>query len=1438
MKFFLFVSWCLSLTLFASETQKPSLPEGESWSWDAEPVVATSQLRGERVLNGLWLFQPAKDAQAPTGPWGAIRVPGSWEMQAEWGNMNLPGLVGQSPAWPGVTFGDGDNGKNEHVLSLPNAWYEREISIPEAWKGRKVMVDFQRVSTDALVFLDGRKVGELHWPGGSVDLTPHVQFGAKHQLRLHITAVASEKELLIAMREDYADKGNSGLRHRGIIGDVVMTSEPAGPTLQPIAVNCSVQKSEISLTFGSDGLTAATDGTATAIIRKWPSGEEALRWESPVRLIPNETITLTQPWKDPLLWDIGQPNLYTVSLEVKAGALHDERTERFGFREIYQEGRKIFMNGRELRTRTAHANADQTGGNRENAVAHIKRHLHDGYSLLEIWPNDVFRRGFGDFRGHYAHWADEMGILLFMPLVRPDDIFKWQQEIPEPLYQKWYEANRKHVVDVRNSPSVLAYLFFGNEFMTSDDQNPLRIGNREALMQSQQKDVSKAIEMLENLRKLSPTQLFASHSGAAVGDFHTANHYLGITPIQEREETLAAWTLTGDMPFGSVEFCSPFSADLHRARSAWNTMSEALFHEHAAAQLGAESYLLETDAYRKSIVDTYDPVRKEYTAWAGGPKGYVAYQPYQIYAVDSLKRIWRSWRTYGITFGMVQWEKFIRPEVEVPGKIKCAPFVPGTRGVYYAEVPANWRDDSALDLATLLPHQRAYYDGIQPTLAYIGGSSENDAWVAKDHHFTAGQAVCQSFVLVHDGSQALNYRIDWSLTWPDQKFDQQGEQEGSIGAGKSLVLPLNFTAPLVTEKTDAVLKMTAKIGDKIYQDEKKFRVYPVVEESPKKMLVYDPEGETSATLKSLGYDLAPWVDQMEARDELLVIGRKALSDPSFPKQAFHDFVQQGGRAILFAQDPEYLRERAGLRVHRWIGRQFWPVGTQAEHPLLKGVDGIDLRDWSGFSSLLPNLNQHDLDEAAQRKGYPIYGYRVGGRGGVSSSAWEKPHHSGWTPLLEGEFDLAYSPLMYLPYGKGLLVSCSLDIEARLDPAASKITHRLIQWASQYTSLPRRETFYTGNIVGEQWLRMLTLKFQQTSSAPAAGSLWVIGPDAKIESSVVEAALAQNTQILIIGAQATLPMGLTTQTKAFGKISQPLPLWPELAGISMSELRCRTDIQVPLVQASEGVEIAADGWIARRKTGAGVLMAYQAHPELLEIEKKPYHRYSEWRWNRALSQLLTNLGGTFITDEQFFQFKANPYSSIDLAGTWKCWLEKSMPPSASPSEPSIDAVPVDRSIAQLGFDDSSWETFQAPAINQLGSTNLEKTDGSIWLRYRFNIPAEWEGKGDVTLTLGALDDFDQTFFNGIRVGAVDRTQPDSWNFPRIYRVRYYVVKPGQENVIAIRLFDQFGGGGMGAGGTPFSMRVELMDQPDNASYYVPGFLLDKEMGDDPARYTRW
>ena len=171
------------------------------------------------------------------------------------------------------------------------------------------------------------------------------------------------------------------------------------------------------------------------------------------------------------------------------------------------------------------------------------------------------------------------------------------------------------------------------------------------------------------------------------------------------------------------------------------------------------------------------------------------------------------------------------------------------------------------------------------------------------------------------------------------------------------------------------------------------------------------------------------------------------------------FVQNGGGLLVSGHDPHWLREYLNLRVSYHQTRRVWPVG---ETTATKGLDGEDLRDWRGHSTLLdprPDyLNGTGSDVRAAVTTYPYAGWRWGNRGTVASAAIEKPHRSGWRPLLECEFDLQYSPLMELDFGNGRIVWSQLDLEdhASQEPAAQLLAKQVVDYAMTAPLAPRME----------------------------------------------------------------------------------------------------------------------------------------------------------------------------------------------------------------------------------------------------------------------------------------------------------------------------------------------------------------------------------------------
>lgn len=127
---------------------------------------------------------------------------------------------------------------------------------------------------------------------------------------------------------------------------------------------------------------------------------------------------------------------------------------------------------------------------------------------------------------------------------------------------------------------------------------------------------------------------------------------------------------------------------------------------------------------------------------------------------------------------------------------------------------------------------------------------------------------------------------------------------------------------------------------------------------------------------------------------------------------------------------------------------------------------------------------------------------------------------------------------------------------------------------------------------------------------------------------------------------------------------------------------------------------------------------------------------------------------------------------------------------------------DLAYADPGFDDSVWETITVPGAWE--DAGRAEYDGFAWYRVRFTLPAlattnsRTRGDEDVWLDLGRLDDADETFVNGTRVGQTGAFPPDHRGDAlayRRYRVPASVLNRGGENVLAVRAYDAAGRGGL-------------------------------------------
>lgn len=111
-------------------------------------------------------------------------------------------------------------------------------------------------------------------------------------------------------------------------------------------------------------------------------------------------------------------------------------------------------------------------------------------------------------------------------------------------------------------------------------------------------------------------------------------------------------------------------------------------------------------------------------------------------------------------------------------------------------------------------------------------------------------------------------------------------------------------------------------------------------------------------------------------------------------------------------------------------------------------------------------------------------------------------------------------------------------------------------------------------------------------------------------------------------------------------------------------------------------------------------------------------------------------------------------------------------------------------------DFTWQTVQLPSTWEKHS-NYTNENVYGWYRRELIVPAELKGK-DVFINVGKIDDADETFFNGVKVGGMGSFPPGyttAWDIFRYYKVPHEIIHYGEKNIIAVRVFDGVQGGGI-------------------------------------------
>jgi len=128
-----------------------------------------------------------------------------------------------------------------------------------------------------------------------------------------------------------------------------------------------------------------------------------------------------------------------------------------------------------------------------------------------------------------------------------------------------------------------------------------------------------------------------------------------------------------------------------------------------------------------------------------------------------------------------------------------------------------------------------------------------------------------------------------------------------------------------------------------------------------------------------------------------------------------------------------------------------------------------------------------------------------------------------------------------------------------------------------------------------------------------------------------------------------------------------------------------------------------------------------------------------------------------------------------------------------------------------FDDSHWPTMKLPGLWENQKMGLEDLDGLVWFRKTIIVDDVDAGKPAI-VELGKIDDSDETFVNGNKVGETK----NKYSEHRSYHIPAGILKAGK-NVIAVRVEDTGGGGGIFGDASEMKLSIGSNTQPLNGDW---------------------
>ncbi|MFJ1411259.1 DUF4982 domain-containing protein [Capnocytophaga canimorsus] len=328
-------------------------------------------------------------------------------------------------------------------------WYRTSFDVADFNADKKVFIKFDGAMSNAEVFVNGQKAGEWHHGYNTffLDVTPFVK----------------AKNNTLAVRLENLTQQSRWYPGAGLYRNVhVITKNKTHIPIWGIQLTTpEIEKNfaKIQLKTEIESQNPSNIEVETEIFN--PKGEKiASDRKKYNEFIVNNKIQQDIYVKNPVLWDIQQPNLYKAVTKIyENGTLKDTETTTFGIRKIeIKPNDGLYLNGRKIKFQGVCMHHDLGAIGAAVNEAAIRRQIR----IMQDMGVNAIRTAHNMPAPEYVRIADEMGMMLAL-----ESFDEWAIPKVENGYNRyfkdWAEKDLTNLVrHFRNNPSVVMW-FIGNE---------------------------------------------------------------------------------------------------------------------------------------------------------------------------------------------------------------------------------------------------------------------------------------------------------------------------------------------------------------------------------------------------------------------------------------------------------------------------------------------------------------------------------------------------------------------------------------------------------------------------------------------------------------------------------------------------------------------------------------------------------------------------------------------------------------------------------------------------------------------------------------------------------------------------------------------------------------------------------------------------------------